>query len=97
VDGWTNQFYNIWFTNNKSETIQYYNKMCPNEPIRVLVDDLVDNLKNLPLDVVGVVWEQPWNSGYYPRARYNEENWHIEFLDSVSENWKPLWESEHAR
>jgi len=91
VDEWTGHYYNIWFAYNKKEAIEYYNSMCPNEPIKFLVDDLVHNIEKLPNRVTGVVWEQPWNVGFSSRARYNEQNMTIEISDTVS-NWKPIWE-----
>jgi hypothetical protein len=86
-------FTDLVFAKHKSETIEDYNRFYLNQPIKMLIDDLTLNLESLPTGVVGIAWEQPWNEGYYPRARYNPDNMKIEICnDTVS--WKEMWRNE---
>jgi len=87
------------FCPDKYAGIEYYNGIHENDPscsIRVLVDDLIQNVKELPEGVKGLLWEQPWNSNStliqkLPLVRYNNEKMRLETkLDTVSD-WIDLW------
>jgi hypothetical protein len=87
-------YHELIFAKNKSELIREYNEIYTNFPIIALIDDGIGYLENLPTGVVGIAWEQPWNDGYYPRARYNPESMKLEICDTVSSNWKEMWRNE---
>lgn len=95
LEGYDVPFHDITYTVDKSLAIQEYNEMYPNRPVRMLVDDSIKNLNGLnKLGIIPMAWEQPWNTGWYPRVRYNEENMKIEARFGESDNWKPFWENE---
>jgi hypothetical protein len=78
---------------DKAKTIKDYNAIYTSHPIRVLVDDQIKNLEKLT-DIIGIAWEQPWNEGYYPRARYNPENMKLEIKNDAVTSWKEMWRTE---
>jgi hypothetical protein len=69
LEGYDIQYNDLWFTQDKAESISKYNRLYPGRHIWCQIDDIVTNLTKNP---IGVAWEQPWNQNYYPRARYNE-------------------------
>ena len=83
------QYNELWFGKNKGLEIQDFNAMYPNRPVFALIDDIPAFFVQLPLGVVGITWEQPWNEGNYPRMRYNEKKMQIE--------WKPNTVSEYTK
>jgi len=83
-------FDDLIFTKDKADFITRFNT-AGNQKIRMLVDDIPANLEKLPEGVVGMCWEQPWNEGKYPRARYNDVKMAVEYkFDTVSE-WKTIF------
>ena len=76
----------------KATYISNFNMMAPvHQKIVALVDDCTNNFLFLPDGVVGITWEQPWNEGYFPRARFNDDKFIVEAkTDTVSE-WIPFW------
>ena len=93
LEGYEAQYDEIWFSQAKSVAIQEYNEMYPHRKIILLVDDIIENVLELPEGTTGVVWEQPWNDGYYPRARYSEELMRVEIKPTETSDWKSFWES----
>jgi hypothetical protein len=88
LEGFEIQYHELWYASNKQIAVQEFNNMYPNRKIFALVDDIKENLDGLPDGVTGIAWEQPWNEGFYPRIRYNENLMMIEVKpDSVS-GWK---------
>lgn len=79
----------LMFTRNKTAFIIHHNQTSLH-PIRILVDDCADNLIGLPSGVVGLCWEQPWNEGVYPRARYNAELMRVEVKADTESKWKEM-------
>jgi len=94
LDGYEVSYHELQYAQNKATAIGEYNLMYPNCPIKVLVDDIIGNLENLPVGVAGVIWEQPWNTGYYPRATYDEQLMKIMVQPNSVSVWKPFWENE---
>lgn len=79
----------LCFTKDKAEFIDLFNR-SGNQKIRMLVDDIPSNLEKLPTGVVGMCWEQPWNEGKYPRARYSQNMTVVYKSDTVSD-WKEIF------
>lgn len=85
------QYNELWFGRNKGLDLQDFNRMYPSRPALALIDDIPANFEQLPYRVTGIAWDQPWNQGYFPRMRYNEEKMLIEVqTDTVSEyiSWR---------
>ena len=57
----------------------------------MMVDDSLEVLNNLPGGVLGVSWQQPWNSGWYPRAHYNADEMEIKVQSGAGEPWIGFW------
>jgi hypothetical protein len=88
------KYNDLVYAYDKKSAIENYNTIYCRYPIKMLVDDRIVHLESLPTGVIGIAWEQPWNEGYYPRARYNPDNMKIEICDTVSNNWKEFWRNE---
>lgn len=92
LHGYHAQFDEILFVTDKSEAIAKYNEINPSREIIAIIDDLVKNLTSLPNNCVGIAWEQPWNTGHYPRARYNQESMRVELQEVENGKWANFWE-----
>lgn len=92
-----NVHYNeLVFSRNKVETLREFAAMNASLPLKLFVDDSVSTLervkKEYPIgSVVCLAWGQPWNEGYYPRLRYNEEAMKVE-ANVGNGKWKWIWE-----
>lgn len=62
----------IYFTNDKNNTIADYDLINPSKPVKIVVDDSVSVLKSVP-NKYAVAWYQEWNSDYFPSMRYDNE------------------------
>lgn len=92
------KYYNLYydeliFTKNKAEAIQVLNDPRRLEPANIvtLIDDLPANFENLPRGVVGLSWEQPWNSDYYPKVRYHSSTMLLEVKRDTVSPWVNFW------
>ena len=89
-------YHDLVLVKDKGDGVTSYNLLNKSCPIRVLVDDLIQNVEALPSGVRGLLWKQPWNSNStliqkYPLVRYNDEKMRLEIkLDTVSD-WTDLW------
>lgn len=81
---------NLVFTKDKAEFVEKFNTVG-NLKIRMMVDDIPANLEKLPSGVVGMCWEQPWNVGKYPRARYNATKMVVEYKSDTVSVWTPMF------
>lgn len=75
LEGYRVEYNDLWFTDDKQASVAKHNRLYPGRRIWCQIDDIVTNLGKSP---VGVAWEQPWNTGYYPRASYNEKTMEID-------------------
>ena len=56
-----------------------------------LVDDLPQNLQNLPKWVNGVIFDRPWNKDVeLPRCKYNNDKMRMEIKLVISSEWRPF-------
>lgn len=94
LDRYHASYHEIRYSQSKSLAIQEYNELFPFRPISLLIDDLAPNLVGLPVGVAGLAWEQPWNDGYFPRARYNHEMMRLEIKENANDTWKQFWKTE---
>lgn len=92
LEGNDTPYHELWYAKNKAQAIQEYNQMYPHRPVRVLIDDIAENLRNLPDGVVGISWQQEWNTDYPLQARYDHDTMQLQILDTVSQRWMPFWE-----
>jgi hypothetical protein len=54
-----------------------------------LLDDLPQNLENLPKWVRGVIFDRPWNTGFgFPRAKYDNDMMKMVVKPSKNEEWR---------
>jgi len=83
----------IFFTDDKFDTVSEWNMVNPDCQIMGLVDDNPIVLAGLPTWVKAICWEQPWNRGIFPRARYNEEEMNVEIQHQPSERFVDFWEN----
>lgn len=79
------------FSNHKSDTISLYNEKFTDQTIRCLVDDITTNLEDLPKNVIGVGWAQPWNDGYYPKAYHDERSMRVMLKLDTESPWRGFW------
>jgi len=87
LEGYEIQYNELWFTSDKAGSIEEFNNMYPSRKVILLVDDCGKNVESLPSGVVGAVWRQPWNEGYFPRMRYNSELMRVEILTDTVSKW----------
>lgn len=87
LEGYEIQYNELWFAKDKSVAIGEFNKMYPGRKAFLLIDDCRTTLENLPDEVQGVAWSQPWNEGYFPRMRYNSELMRVEVKTNIVSIW----------
>lgn len=86
-----NTYYDdLFFTKNKAEAIRTMNSRGRSKII-ALIDDLPVNFEKLPKGVSGISWEQPWNSDYYPKARYLISTMQVEIKLDTASPWVNFW------
>ncbi len=87
LEGYSIEYNEIWYASKKGIAIQEFNEMYPGRKGFLLIDDIVSNFRNLPDGVQQLVWEQPWNEGYFPRMRYNDEKMRLEVKTDTESEW----------
>lgn len=91
LEGYDVPYNEIWYSKNKAMAIDEYNQMYPSRPVKLLIDDSIDNLKDLPSGVVGMAWSMLWNQGYYPRATYDQWDMRLVVKTDTVSDWKEMW------
>ena len=86
----------LYFAQNKVEAMRDWHSINRELKLQIFVDDAVSTLKSVALDypigsVAFLAWGQPWNEGYYPRLRYNEDTFQVE-ANMGNDEWKWIWE-----
>lgn len=87
LEGYSIEYNEIWYAPNKGIAIQEFNTMYPGRRGFLLIDDIVSNFNGLPESVQGVAWAQPWNEGYFPSMRYNDERMRLEVKTDTVSDW----------
>jgi hypothetical protein len=89
LDKYSLSYDQIIFETNKGGLIG--DMAAGNSKPMFLIDDAVHHLKNLSKGVVGVAWSQPWNTGFYPRATYDNVFMRVLKQTNEKDAWTSFW------
>lgn len=81
----------IIFTMDKRESIMEYDALHSSRPVKIVVDDSVAVLENMP-EKYGIAMANPWNRGYYPFMRYDTKEMKIKMYTDEFSPSKGIWD-----
>ena len=68
LDSYGAQYHEIMFSKKKYESIRDWDRINPDKPVAIVVDDSVSVLESMP-EKYCVAWDSLWNIEFYPRIR----------------------------
>jgi len=84
-------YHELQFTSDKREAILDFDRLHPDYPVKIVVDDSVSVLNSIP-EKYCVAWEQPWNEKFYPSMRYSESKMQLVICRHPSEIYLGIWD-----
>lgn len=87
------RYNDLYFSKNKLEAIKDFQHVHPNLKVQYIIDDYVPVLDTVSrgLGIPALAWEQEWNSGYFPRIKYDQKLMKVVGTENGT-NWYPIWE-----
>lgn len=70
LDRYGAQYHEIMFSKKKYESIRDWDRINPDKPVTIVVDDSVSVLESMP-EKYCVAWDSLWNIEFYPRMWYS--------------------------